>query len=164
MNGHLSSEQISQWMMGERTPAEEQHARECPACAAELARLEAAIVLFRNTVSAWSEERATVQLPLSWHDRRAQPSLWKRPWCWAAAAVALLLLALLPAYTAARDRQRKAAMAKADAVLIEQVDADISRAVPASMEPLVQLVSWGSGSTADETNNSNRSKRRGVIR
>jgi hypothetical protein len=42
-------------------------------------------------------------------------------------------------------------MARADA-LLEQVDTEISRAVPQTMEPLVDLVTWGSGPTDERQN------------
>jgi hypothetical protein len=50
-----------------------------------------------------------------------------------------------------RQQTRAAEMARADALLV-QVDAEISRAVPQPMEPLVNLVTWGSGPT-DESQN-----------
>ena len=46
MSQHLSSREVSQWMMGERTPQRERHVRHCPECGAELARMEAALALF----------------------------------------------------------------------------------------------------------------------
>jgi hypothetical protein len=61
-----------------------------------------------------------------------------------AAAALLVLLGSVPLYRATRARQI-AATAASDTLLLEQVDAEISRAVPEPMEPLVQLVSWGPG-------------------
>jgi hypothetical protein len=55
---------------------------------------------------------------------------------------AILLLSLIPIYNGARAHEHKAQMAR-DATLLEQVDAEVSRPVPASMEPLVNLVAWG---------------------
>jgi len=55
MNRHLSSEEISRWMIGERTPDTERHAIECPPCRAELDRLEAAFSLFRESGICWSD-------------------------------------------------------------------------------------------------------------
>jgi periplasmic protein TonB len=53
---HLSSEQISNCLMGATTPEEKQHTRECRACRAELERLETALARFRSSVRQWSEE------------------------------------------------------------------------------------------------------------
>ncbi len=154
MNGHLSSDQISRWLIGERTAAEEQHARECPECRAELARLESAIALFRSSARDWSEQWGTsFQAAAGLSPGVGAP---RNTWRWAWIAAAALLLAAIPLYTRARDRQRRAERARADAALIEQVDAGVSRAVPASMEPLVQLVQWGPGLAGEENQPGNR--------
>ena len=70
---------------------------------------------------------------------------------WILAAASLLILALGPAYWQTRQQARAAEMARADA-LLQQVDAEISRAVPQTMEPLVNLVTWGSGPTNESKN------------
>jgi hypothetical protein len=144
MNGHFSSEQVSRWMIGERADREEGHVRQCPECAARLAALESAIVLFRDSVRNSGELYGPPDLSLPSNAWSVRPSRW------ASVAAALLLLAAIPIYTNSRDRRRQAEMARADAALLEQVDAGISRAVPAPMEPLVKLVSWNSGSKTGE--------------
>jgi hypothetical protein len=55
MNRHLSSEEISRWMIGERTDDAERHAIECPACREELDRLQDAFSLFRESGIRWSD-------------------------------------------------------------------------------------------------------------
>jgi hypothetical protein len=143
MNQHLSPEQIARWMAGERTASEEQHARQCVECGAELARLEAALALFRGAVRQWSEQQS-VERPRTWGVERAPRVFVLR---WAMVAAALLMLVWVPIYQGAKEKQRKAELARADAALLEQVDAEISRAVPAPMEPLIKLVAWDSAST-----------------
>jgi hypothetical protein len=136
MNEHFSPEQISRWMIGERTGQEEEHARLCPDCAAKVAGFESAIALFRESVRECGERYGGAAPKL--------PARSSRMWSfrWASVAVALLLLAAVPIYKNSRDQRRQAEMARADAALMEQVDVEISRAVPAPMEPLVKLVSW----------------------
>jgi hypothetical protein len=56
----------------------------------------------------------------------------------------VLMLAVIPIYRDAQHKQREAALAQADAILMEQVDDQLSRAVPTPMEPLVKLVPWSS--------------------
>ena len=141
MNGHLSSEQVSRWMTGERTDREEEHVRLCPECAAQLAGLESAIALFRDSVRDCGEMYDRPTFARGFGARRFR---------WASIAAALLLLAAIPFYTNSRDRRREAETARADTVLLEQVDTEISRAVPAPMEPLVKLVSWNSSSETGE--------------
>ena len=140
MSQHLSSQEISQWMIGERTPQQEQHVRQCSECGAEVARMEAALGLFRDSVRHWSDGQVRVPRPLT-------PEPRPQPIRWALVAAALLVLAAVPIYRNAQDRQRQAEIARADALLLEQVDAEVSRAIPRPMEPLVKLVSWDFSST-----------------
>jgi len=72
---------------------------------------------------------------------------------WALVAAALLLLSAIPIYRNVQDRQRQAERARADALLLEQVDAEVSRAVPRPMEPLAKLVSWDFSSTDEPVEN-----------
>jgi hypothetical protein len=55
---------------------------------------------------------------------------------WAAAATVALMLAAIPAYQSVQ-RQREIEQDKADALLLEQVNAGLSRSVPRAMEPLM---------------------------
>jgi hypothetical protein len=108
--------------------------------------LQATLGQFRSSVREWSREHFDVEqfdanagLRTEWHRRAAYPAL-----RWAAAgfvmAVALSLSmhgwlrAPAPAYTAVSDD-----------TLLKQVDREISRSVPGSMEPLTRLVSWDEG-------------------
>jgi hypothetical protein len=144
MSGHLSSEQISRWMIGERTDREQEHARQCPECAAQVANLGSAIALFRDSARDCGEMYGYPKFGLPARTQSVRAGFMGRPSRWASVVAALLLLAAIPIYTNSRDRRRAAEMARADALLLEQVDAGISRAVPAPMEPLVKLVSWNS--------------------
>jgi hypothetical protein len=147
MSQHLSSREISQWMMGERTPQREQHVRECSECGAELARMEAALGLFRGSVRHWSSGQSRAEPPAIGSMLPARRGTWAQPMRWALVAATLLVLAAVPIYRNAQDRQRQAEIARADALLLEQVDAEVSRAIPRPMEPLVKLVSWDFSST-----------------
>ena len=133
MNEHLSAEEISRWMVGDGPAHRESHVRGCAACGGEIARLESALHEFRGAVHS-----AGVPAPDLTAKRRAHRAL---PWVLTAAA-ALMLRVSVPFY-----RHRQAAeTARADAILLDQVDAEVSQAVPRPMEPLVQLVSWSSSS------------------
>src|ERR1039458_3569997 len=147
MSQHLSSQEISQWMIGERTPQQEQHVCQCSQCGAELARMEAALALFRGSVRHWSDRQVRVPRPLAPTRRSRGSPARNLPVRWALVAAALLVLAAVPIYRNAQDRQRQAEIARADALLLEQVDAEVSRAIPRPMEPLVKLVSWDFSST-----------------
>lgn len=128
MNSHLSSEELYQWLSGEREEEVEEHIRECPACHAEMHRLRNALAGFRNSL-----EHCPVP-PV--HLRPARQILPR----WILAAVAVLLLAVAPAYWTARQ-QHAAEQSRTDELLLERVNTGLSRTVPASMEPLMQLIS-----------------------
>ena len=128
MNSHLSSEEMYQWLCAERGDEVEEHLRECPGCQAELHQLKNALVGFRTSL-----EQCPVP-PVSYS--RARQTLPR--WIFAMAALSVVVAAPVcwNAY-----QQRAAEQAKADDLLLERVQAGLSRSVPASMEPLMQLVS-----------------------
>src|SRR5271157_513509 len=103
MSQHLSSQQISQWMIGERTPQQEQHVRQCSQCGAELARMEAALALFRGSVRHWSDVQSRAEPPAIGSifpaRRGPRPHLMR----WALVAAALLVLAAVPVYRNLQD-------------------------------------------------------------
>jgi hypothetical protein len=164
MSQHLSSQEISRWMIGERTPQQEQHVRQCSQCGAELDRLEAALALFRGSVRQWSDGQVRFPRPLAPTRRSRGYPARPLPIRWALVAAALLVLAAVPIYRNAQDRQRQAEIARADALLLEQVDAEVSRLVPRPMEPLVKLVSWDFTSTDGRDENRRDTTRNEEIR
>ena len=127
MNSHLSLEEIHQWLSGERRDEVEEHFRECPACEAELRQLHNALAGFRSSL-----EQSPVP-PVSYLPVRGTLPRW------ILATAAVLLLIATPVYWNARQ-QRAAEQAQADELLLQRIDASLSRSVPASMEPLMQLI------------------------
>jgi hypothetical protein len=128
MNSHLSLEEIHQWLSGERRDEVEEHFRECPACKAELHQLHNALTGFRSSL-----EQSPVP-PVSYLPVRGTVPRW------ILATAAVLLLIATPVYWNARQ-QRAAEQARADELLLQRIDASLSRSVPTSMEPLMQLIS-----------------------
>ena len=125
MNAHLTGAGISRWLLGERTAAEEEHVRDCPACAREIERMGGALARFRGAVHGWAA---------------APPARAHHPlrWAWAALVAAAMLW---PIY-AGLAKRRQAERARADEILLEQVDAGVSRAIARPMEPLAKLMTW----------------------
>jgi hypothetical protein len=117
------------------------HLEECAQCRDSVARLEEGLAVFRGAAMKWSSEclaARPAQLRLV-PERR--PSTFR----WAFAAMiplVLLLLALLPLHLSAPRPSRPTAQISDDA-LLEQVDEQVSVAVPSSMESLTHLVSAG---------------------
>jgi len=62
MNRHLTSKQISQYLVGDLTPEQEVHAHECSQCGARLARLESSLSHFRSSVRNLKETRPMTRM------------------------------------------------------------------------------------------------------
>jgi len=143
MSSHLSSVEISEWAAGTRTRERENHLHECAACRGELTRLQGALSEFRDSLRSWSAGQDGAAPRPVWLTEGPRGVHRLR---WALVAVVMVLLAAIPIYRS-RERQRQADTSLEDAVLLEQIDAGVSRSVPATMEPLTGVVSSGS---ADE--------------
>ena len=128
MNSHLTSEEIYLWLSGERGDEAEEHFHECLACQADLYRFRKALAGFRDSLE---------QCPVPPVHLRPVRQVIPR---WILAAAAVLLVAAAPAYWTARQ-QRAVEQSKTDELLLERVNEGLSRTVPASMEPLMQLIS-----------------------
>jgi hypothetical protein len=152
MSRHLSSQRISMWMMGERAVDDERHVRECAECAGELARFEATLSRFRGSVQQWSDRHAAASERVAGPVRNA-PIMWRLRW--AAVAALVLLAVLVPIVRVTHRPPARAAMAQADAQLLEEVDAGVSRPVPLPMEPLLQLVASDTSDTTGATGKEN---------
>ena len=139
MTGHLSSKQISKVLVEKATPEETRHADECVECGAELIQLRETLSLFRDSVLDWTEENcgsAEPSVAFLYAEKSARS---RRPLRWVLVSCLLILFIAVPLYRNAADRDRETDAA--DSLLLEQVNAHLSRAVPAPMEPLMQLLS-----------------------
>jgi hypothetical protein len=154
MSRHLSSREISEWAAATRTPEREDHLHECVECRAELTRLQGVLSEFRDSLRHWSAAQGgSAPRPL-WLTESPRGAHRLR---WALVAVAMVLLAAIPIFRS-RQRQRQADTSLEDAVLLEQIDTGVSRSVPAPMEPLTSLVSWGSTNPAGARGPSQKKK------
>jgi hypothetical protein len=137
---HLSSWEQEEYVLDQRTPEMLRHLSECAGCRAAVARLEHGVAVFRNAAVDWSSEcLATRPQQLNTFAARGLSVLALR---WAVAAVLpvlLLVFALLSFHTTSTRPVRPAADISDDA-LLEQVDQQVSDAVPSSMESLTNLV------------------------
>jgi hypothetical protein len=102
-----------------------------------------AVARFRDAVHQEGERTASPGLDaILARERRSKRARLR----FAVAAMVVLALGAIPAYENARhmnaQRQREAAQARADALLLEQVNAGLSRSVPRAMAP---LMGWAPG-------------------
>jgi hypothetical protein len=139
MNRHLSSEDFSEWIIGnpgDRTPEREEHLRGCAECAAELDRIGTPIELLRGAVREWSakEDRGTASTAEHFSTIRRTGGLWLRLAATAAG------LAILIAMGIEGRNWRAAGIDREDEILLGQVQTAVSRPVPATMQPMYDLM------------------------
>jgi anti-sigma factor RsiW len=133
MNKHLSSKQISRWIAGQQTSKVERHLEQCAECSMELTRSHSGFVAFAQSVREWAQQQKEELQPAEIRAWTASRNRW-RPWVLGLAAGVVALAVGIPAYRSSRDAREK------DAQLLEQVQTQLSRSVPASMEPLMRLM------------------------
>ena len=92
---------------------------------------------FRDLVHQEAELNGSPGLQVLLMGGRPQQVLQLR---WAATAAMVLVLAGLPAYRTAQDRQRQAEQERADALLLEQVNSALSQSVPRAMASLAMVM------------------------
>ncbi|MDQ2899478.1 MAG: hypothetical protein M3Y07_06710 [Acidobacteriota bacterium] len=146
MNRHLSSEQVSEWLLGERQPEIENHFHDCAECRAEVAQLGNALAEFRGAVreSSAGFQIANRKRGAAWMSAASVKSLWA-----AAAFTAVLAIVGVSALPHA-PRAGVPENAITDAMLLSRIDTELSRAVPCPMEPLTKLVAWEGATTDSE--------------
>jgi len=152
MNRHLTEQQILECVAGTAVPD-----KPAPCGGVRRVRRRGQSPGKRGCGFAAAVRRAAVA-PRPRLDWAAAREPWVPVWRLAVAALALLLLAIPimfrasfypnridnTIHTTAQSRQQQLERERADVALLEQVDAAVSRPVPQPIEPLVQLVAWGS--------------------
>jgi anti-sigma factor RsiW len=145
---HLSAWEQEEYILNQGTeqpsPQVLRHLAECVACRAEVARLEHGVGVFRSAAVEWSSQcLASRSQPLRSVSLR-RLSITRIRWAFAAVVpLVLLLLALLPLhlYHLSTPQTAHPGVQISDDALLEQVDEQVSVAVPSSMESLTHLVS-----------------------
>jgi anti-sigma factor RsiW len=132
---HLTSEEVSACMLGQPSPMAAQHIEDCPACRAEVANYSDVLAEFRGSVRAWSQDQANAALAMPPAVQNAPSWMASHQLAWALliAAVCIVASFVHPWYRSDRT-------SSSDTVLLNQVDGQVSRTVPSSMEPLMKLV------------------------
>src|SRR5262249_20923775 len=91
-------------------------------------------------VQKWADENGATRVPDGEFLRHESSARRKGPVRWALVAAAVIILIVVPLYENVRERHRDADTAE-DVVLLEQVNAHLSRTVASPMEPFMQLLS-----------------------
>jgi hypothetical protein len=168
--GHLTAKEISRWLVEGPEQSADQHVQNCWACQTKLAEAKAPLTAFRTAVVGWSEAQDVVR-PRTALAKKNQRHGGLQVWLPATLALAaLLLLGFLtgPGLFHGHGTVRQAVVGSStspdsDAALMDQVDTEVSEAVPDAMAPLTDLVAWDSnegvaGTTAATEKNATHKK------
>lgn len=147
MGEHFTEGQVAAWVAGERVPEREAHLQGCPACRSRVENFQAALTGFGASMRAWSDTQYAAAKASVKARPNSRPVLLRGSLYGAAALAAICLVALLVMFHGALLREGAPADTHAsvtDAVLLRQIDTEVSQTVPHAMEPLTELVSWDS--------------------
>lgn len=140
MSQHLSGEQLSAWMTGDRPAEVAEHCAGCPACRDEVARFTGSLASFRDGLRLMAVPRPAFEFP---ERPRWMILKWRLSPRWALAGALLAVLAVIPLYR----RGDPAPVEISDSALFDQVNVQLARRVPGAMEPLSALA-WPEEQTA----------------
>jgi thiamine biosynthesis protein ThiC len=99
-----------------------------------VSELRKALAEFRETIHQEGEQRQVPALETILGIGRPAQVLQLR---WALAAMVIVYLGAIPVYQNARQQQRETEQELADAMLMERVNAAVSRPVPRALSPLM---------------------------
>jgi hypothetical protein len=143
---HLSPSEQDEYLLDHRTPQMLRHLTECAQCRTAVQKLEHGVAAFRRVAVEWSSQTLANRLRrphlVSIHRRSATALRWAIA---AMIPLVVLLLALLPLHL---SKPPHPASEISDDALLDQVDEQVSVAVPSSMQSLTHLVSTQSSSGA----------------
>src|SRR5690242_4924864 len=136
MSGHLTEDQLTECIVGQPTFEERTHLAECAKCVAELDYFRGTVSAFRSAVRAGVDARIGSQSALLIRPVTARDPRWR----WALVAATALALALIPLAGVNRVSPQKAQVDSDADALMRTVDLQLSRTIPAPMEPVIALL------------------------
>ena len=142
-NRHVSSRELSEWILGQASEATRSHVRVCERCQNEAERMRDSLAVFGEAVREWSAARLNPGFRLiAPHAERSRDGRMLLGWTAVAVVIAICFVAILLIPRASKHPAGSSGPGITDTVLLQQVDKEVSRTVPAPMEPLMRLVSW----------------------
>lgn len=132
-NRHLSPDRLSEWALGKRDFATTAHVSSCALCRAKVEHFDQVLVRFRSAL--WQEAEATKASAKSPRPKASRPQTGAL-----SLAFALLFVLLGMCWSAKMGFESRRVDDLDDAVLLAHVSQEVSRTVPAAMDPLATLV------------------------
>ncbi|MBV8897109.1 MAG: hypothetical protein JO051_11400 [Acidobacteriaceae bacterium] len=152
MSRHLSSNEISDWILKHRTVEAEQHLDACADCRAEVAAFETTLLLFRASAHTWTDRQLASETQTLRRIQQAPFRNMVQTFGLAAAMTVVCVLSVLSirqrSFSSAPVVAAAAELRVGDAALLERVDGQISQTIPSSLAPLDNALSWETASRA----------------
>jgi hypothetical protein len=104
--------------------------------------LDTVFAEFRSAVIAWTGRQKGAESPDRWKPFERRAGFARTAQRWILAFAALAIAVTVPICRNEMGRQREEELFRADAQLWERVNAQVSRTIPAPLEPLMKLVEW----------------------
>lgn len=139
MSGHLSKDQISKLLSGQATAEECGHSQACDLCRQQVTQLAETLSILRESVRHWASESQGAAVPADFLRSRPDASRFRLQFRRIAAAAVLAMIVLIPLYWNVPVSPRKTSDVE-DVILLEQINAQLSRDVPAPMESFMKMV------------------------
>jgi hypothetical protein len=159
MSAHLTTEEMTDRLLGVPSMTVDAHLLECQVCLAEFNVMRASIDNFRGAAQSWSEDAVAVNRNLIAIAPRRKT--WTAEWI---VATAFLLLMILPVLywserkspTASNSENPPVAVSRQEQIeqdneLLTAVNSEITEGVPAPMQPLQVSLFNSSASSANQT-------------
>jgi hypothetical protein len=159
-SGHLTAQEISKWLVEGPGQSARQHVQKCRGCQAKLTEAQAPLTAFRGALVEWSETQSTrplhLQTSMTRNEGHSDSRLWLPAAIFAMAVLLLVSYAKVPALLHGNSGVRPAiatasTTSDSDEALLDQVDTEVSEAVPDAMAPLTDLVAWDSSEGSETT-------------
>jgi len=144
MSTHITSEEMTELLMGVSTNASDSHLRTCEKCRTELDKVKSSITSFRTASHAWSQgaaaRPAVIARSTGARSLLAGGNIW-----WRLAAVAALIVIIFSIDDSAPRQGSTTSNGSAltaqeqiaqDNELLSQINSEIAEGVPAPMQPL----------------------------
>lgn len=138
---HLSSERLSQWVVGDGSPEDREHMQTCADCRAEARELENTLSGYGGFARDWGHGHTTGAPSLSQLLRGTHRPARLVHWAGLVAATAVAILVYVsPRFDEDQKPQLGGDVSAQDALLLQQVNTQLSRTTPMAMEPLLILL------------------------
>ena len=141
MNRHLSSEHVTNWIIGERSPETEEHVQHCELCRSEIKAFESALDDFRVSVHREADARYHPRA-LRLQEGRIRAIVHAWPQSGVAALAIILICFFISRYktqvAAPAALQIVRSQSLSDAALWAEIDEQTSRTASSAMDPLLQ--------------------------